>query len=261
VFFSDHWRNIEPERLSRYEEIFQFRPDQEPILDGLELFSGCHVLDFGCGPGFLAEEIAERLTALQGSVTAVDLNKEFIARATQRAADLKLENIHYQHTADGMVPLPDNSVDRVLCKNVLEYVPQLQTQLAEYLRVIKPGGRVLIIDSDWGFVLVEPWGKSVTDAFFDAAGAAFKEPMIGRRLSGALAESGFTDVRVSISAGADLTGRGIGVLKNMASYILQFGTMPEDRVTALLSDLEAAVADGQYLFVLPQFYVSAIKAR
>ena len=40
-----------------------------------------------------------------------------------------------------------------------------------------------VIDSDWGFVLVEPWGKARTDAFFLAASPAFKEPFT-RHLSG-----------------------------------------------------------------------------
>ncbi len=255
MFYKEHWQEIEPERLARYEEMFQFRQDQEPILNALSLKADLHVVDFGCGPGFLAAEIAKRLP--HGSVTALDLNQEFIQRATQRASADGVANIHYQHVTEDTLPLADASADRVLCKNVLEYVPDVQSVLAEHHRVLKPDGQILVIDSDWGFVLVEPWGKQRTDKFFEAAAQAFNEPLIGRQVPGALRAAGFDDVKVTISAGADLTGRGIGVLKNMASYVRTFETLPEPEVASMLTELEAGIEHGTYLFVLPQFTITA----
>jgi SAM-dependent methyltransferase len=81
TFYTDHWQTIEPERLDRYEQLFRFRPEQEPFVEALALSGKTSVLDFGCGPGFMAEEIASRTTA---QVFGVDLNKEFVSRAQSR---------------------------------------------------------------------------------------------------------------------------------------------------------------------------------
>lgn len=254
TFYTDHWKQIEADRLERYEAMFQFRPELEPHLEALELKSSSRVLDFGCGPGFLSMEIARRTN---GGVIGADLNEEFVARATERAANESLSNLTYVHLTGDSLPLEDKSVDRVLAKNVLEYVPDLDATLNELKRVIAPGGFLQITDSDWGFVIVEPWGKDRTDKFFKAASPAFKEPQIGRKASGALARVGYTDIKVRMQAGVDLNGWGMNVLANMMSYIRQFDTLPEAEVAAMKTELEEALENGSYMFVLPQFFIRA----
>ncbi len=255
TFYTDHWQTIEPERLDRYEQLFQFRPEQEPFVDALALTGKTSVLDFGCGPGFMAEEIASRTTA---QVFGVDLNKEFMSRAESRNTKKNLKFFHLEGDA-----LPDeiNAVDRVLIKNVLEYVPDLEGTVARLHLIIRDGGRIVVIDSDWGFVLVEPWGKVRADRFFEAAAAAFREPHIGRKLPGLLARAGFEDIKVKMIAGVDLKGRGVSVLQNMVSYIREFGTMSETELQAHMSELEAAQANGSFMFILPQFLVTATKGN
>ena len=61
--------------------------------------------------------------------------------------------------------------------------------------------------------------------------------------------------------GEGLKGRGIGVLTNMVSYIKELETMDLNEAKVMLAELEAAVATGEFLFVLPQFLVSARKAE
>ena len=255
TFYTDHWQTIEPERLDRYEQLFQFRPEQEPFVDALALTGKTSVLDFGCGPGFMAEEIASRTTA---QVFGVDLNKEFMSRAESRNTKKNLKFFHLEGDA-----LPDeiNAVDRVFIKNVLEYVPDLEGTVARLHAILGDGGRIVVIDSDWGFVLVEPWGKVRADRFFEAAAAAFREPHIGRKLPGLLARAGFEDIKVKMIAGVDLKGRGVSVLQNMVSYIREFGTMSETELQAHMSELEAAQANGSFMFILPQFLVTATKGN
>ncbi len=257
TFYQDHWVSIEEERLQRYDQMFQFRArEQEPILTALSLAGAGSVLDFGCGPGYMTEEIAGRV---DGSVVGFDLNAEFVKRATDRTGDVT--NLSYVNITGESLPAEDATFDRVLVKNVLEYVPDINAVLGELLRVMQPGGQILIVDSDWGFVIVEPWGKQVTDAFFEAAAAAFKEPYIGRKVSGALSTAGFSDVRVKMMAAVDLKGWGLNVLNNMRSYILQFGTMAEADLDAMFAELDRGLEDGTFMFVLPQFYVTARKGE
>jgi len=170
-------------------------------------------------------------------------------------------NLNFFHLTGDALPDEINTVDRVFIKNVLEYVPDLEGTAARLHGVLGDDGRIVVIDSDWGFVLVEPWGKVRTDRFFEAAAAAFREPHIGRKLPGLLARAGFEDINVKMIAGVDLKGRGVSVLQNMVSYIREFGTMNETELQAHMSELEAAQANGSFMFILPQFLVTATKGN
>lgn len=253
TFYTDHWKEIEPERLERYEALFQFRAEQEPFLAALNLDSAKRVLDFGCGPGHLSEAIAERTEA---DVVGADLNAEFVTRAIERK---KANNLSFVHLTGTSLIDEIGNVDRLLCKNVLEYVPDLDATLSDFSGVLTPGGEIVVIDSDWGFVLVEPWGKERTDAFFADAAGAFKEMLIGRKVPAALVRAGFEDVDVKVIAGVDRKGRGISVLQNMGTYIQKFDTRPVSEVKAMLAELDAGLEDGSYMFILPQFVISARK--
>ena len=257
-FYRSHWQHIEDDRLARYERMFVWRPEQNALLERLQLSPGQQVLDFGCGPGFVTLEIARRV-GVTGHAWGVDLNETFLQRARDRAA---AEGIAAQVTylqADGAAPLPDASIDRVLCKNVLEYVPDFRATLAAHLRLLRPGGMIHVADSDWGFLVVEPWTPAEINEMFAAAAGAFREPLIGRRLPGALTELGYVDVRVAIDAGADRDGRMRPVLENMAGYARSLGGMTLERATGLLARIDAALAAGTYLCVLPQFAITARK--
>lgn len=253
TFYTDHWREIEDERVARYEQMFVWRDQQLTLLEGAELQPGQRVLDIGCGPGFFAMGLAG-IVGADGYVDGVDINARFIADATRRA---DRPNVKFHHLTDHVLPFADGTFDRVIMKNVLEYVPDVGATLREVFRVIKPGGRAHVIDSDWGFLLVEPWGKDRTEAFFSAAAAAFNERFIGRKAAGLLRTAGFAPAKVKISAFADQVGNGLNVLTNMAGYIRTFKSMPADVAAGMLDEARASVPEGRFLFCLPQFLVTA----
>lgn len=257
TFYTDHWQRIEDERVARYEQMFQWRDGHAAMLEPLDLRGDSRVLDYGCGPGAVALGMASDLVGPGGRVFGVDLNARFVADATRRAEGVR--QVSYHLLDSGRIPLADNAVDRLLCKNVLEYVPDVAATLGEFRRVLEPGGRFLVIDSDWGFVVVEPWGRARTERFFAAASPAFKTPEIGRALRAELLDAGFDDVEVSVRAGADTTGGSLAVLRNMASYAGTFDAMPAADIAAMLAEAEAAVNAGRYLLCLPQFFATGCR--
>jgi len=257
TYFSDHWAEIEDERFERYNRMFAWREELSPLFAPAQIAAGQDILDIGCGPGFAVLELAQ-VVGPEGSATGVDLNARFIDEANQRAEGM--ENVSFVQVRDHVLPFDDASFDRVICKNVLEYVPSAADSLREVHRVTRPGGKVHVIDSDWGFVIVEPWGKETVDRFFEAASPAFREPHIGRKAAGALAAAGFSDVRVQLEAIVDQDGRTLdGFVANMAGYIRTFQTMPDDEVDVLLQAAREAVGTGQYLVCVPQFLVTATR--
>jgi ubiquinone/menaquinone biosynthesis C-methylase UbiE len=71
-FFTDHWRDIEDERIERYEQMFVWHDAQRTLVEPAELGPGMRVLDVGSGPGFFAGGLAG-LVAPDGTVDGVDL--------------------------------------------------------------------------------------------------------------------------------------------------------------------------------------------
>ena len=258
TFYSDHWKHIEDERLARYEQMFVWRPEQMRLLEPAGIGAGQRVVDLGCGPGFLSLAVAD-IVGPSGAVHGIDINARFVADAAQRANERGLAHVTFHHVAGAALPLDDASVDRVIAKNVLEYVPDLRATIAEAVRVLAPGGRLHAIDSDWGFVIVEPWGKATVERFFAAAAPAFREPHIGRKLPAAFHAAGLSDVKVQLVPIVDRSGSMLSVLRNMRVYIRTFATLPDAEVDELLNAAERGITDGTYMACLPQFLVTGTR--
>ena len=256
TYYKDHWVEIEPERIDAYVQMFEWRPQSAPLLEPAELAPGRTVIDYGCGPGGLAVELARRV-APNGRVHGVDLNALFLERARERAKRDGVEALIELHRTDGdRIPLDSRIADRLVCKNVMEYVPDVAATLAEFRRVLAPGGLAHVIDSDWGLLAVEPIGAERIAELFEAAKPAYKTPLIGRKLWGAMRGAGFSDVKVKIVASADTKGFTAPIVFNMMSYARASGRLPKATLEALAADLKKSLSDGTFLLILPQFLVT-----
>lgn len=260
TYHKDHWVEIEADRFDRYEQLFQLDDRRADIILGpVGVQQGETIVDFGCGPGYVAAQLA-RLAGPEGHVHAVDVNAAFVARARDVADESgRGSQVTVHHSTDERLALADASVDRVYAKNVLEYVPDAGAVLGELHRVLRPGGRMVASDSDFGFVVIEPLTPAEVAELFTAAAPAFKEPLIGRKLRAAYRAAGFDDVQVKITTSVDTTGFMRGVIENMLGYGLQFGRMTEARASEFRGRIDDALADGSYLAVLPQWWVSGTR--
>ena len=258
TYYRDHWLEVDPDRVEAYEAMFRWRPEMAPLLAPAEINEGQTVVDYGCGPGMLSLELAQRVGA-RGRVHAVDINGLFLKRAELHADGEKLrERIEFHLIEKDRLPLEDESVDCVVCKNVLEYVDDPVETLRDFRRVLRPGGRVHAIDSDWGMLAVEPIGPERLARIFDAASIAYKTPLIGRKLYGLMRSAGFGEVRVAVRAGPDTSGRAAAILLNMAQYARASDRLPVTEIKDFVRDVKGAVEAGTYLLVLPQFLVTAL---
>ena len=260
-YYKQHWIEIEPERHAAYDRILAFHPAMEPLIRPLDLRAGMSVLDLGSGPGHTTFELARR-AGPGGRVTGVDLNAEFVANASERARNERLA-AEFVHSEFPPIPLPSAAFDRVFCKNVLEYVDSAADTVIEMARVAAPGAVVVAIDSDWEMLALDlpAPARDRSDAIIAAARAlAVHEPKIGRMLYRLFRNAGLTEVRVEVFAGADTVGRAAPMLKvSLAQYARDSGQFAKNDIDEWLRDLDNAIADGSYCFVLPQFVVRGLK--
>ena len=260
TYFKDHWVEIEPERLERYESSFKINDANRGLLvDPLGAQPGETIVDFGCGPGDVALELA-RAVGPGGFVHAMDLNADLLDVARRRAADVGLDDrIEFHHVTDETMPLPDASVDRVVFKSVLLYVPDVDAAISEGYRVLKPGGQIAAQDTDFWLSACTAFDRDEWRAFLDAVRPAFADPTMGRNLRGALVRAGVTDVTTSVTAMVDDRGRFRGTLENFLGYARAVGTLPENRLADMGRRADEAIADRTWLFVLNFFQVNGVK--
>lgn len=98
------------------------------------------VLDIGCGDGLQTMLVAKRY----GRTCGVDVNAEFIAIAREHARALgSRANLEYYADPVERIGFPGDTFDLVLSVCVMEHIPNHEEVLAECLRILKPGGRIL----------------------------------------------------------------------------------------------------------------------
>ncbi len=102
------------------------------------------ILDVGTGTGFIALRLAE----LGHKVVGVDFSKNMLKIAEKKAekAGLKIEFI--QGDAEKL-PFRDGSFDAVICRHLLWTLPNPQKAVAEWSRIVREGGKVVVIEGRW----------------------------------------------------------------------------------------------------------------
>jgi len=106
--------------------------------------SALDALDAGCGTGFLSFELAAR----GHRVTGVDFAPAMIAEARRKAAERGL-SVRFEEGDAEQLPFPPASLDLVISRHVLWTLPHPATAIDEWKRVLRPGGRLVIVDSQF----------------------------------------------------------------------------------------------------------------
>ena len=101
-----------------------------------------HVLDIGCGPGAAVRAAAAAVARAVG----VDRSKSMIEIARRRSGGH--DNVGFQVAAAEQLPFPNQSFDRVWTIHAFHHWEEPEAGLAESLRVLRPGGEFLIIESE-----------------------------------------------------------------------------------------------------------------
>ena len=148
---------------------------------------GERVLEVGCGTGEIAQRARARVGPA-GQVSGIDPSAGMIAVAQRKAARAGLD-IDYRVAAIEALPYPDASFDAVLSSLMMHHLPNnlKSAGLAEVRRVLKPGGRLVIVD----FKRPRRWLSQL-------ALPLLLHARLGRdfdRLLAIVAQAGFTDVR------------------------------------------------------------------
>ncbi len=245
------------EALYRTRDVLRRR---QLVRDALAVEVGDRVLDVGCGPGFYVAELAEQVGPT-GSVVGVDGSAEMLAAATRRCQEF--EHASFLTADVTSLPVPDSSFDAALCVQVLEYVPDASTALAEMYRALRPGGRAVVWDIDWGTVSIHSSDQTRTERVLRAWDGHLAHPSLPRTLATRLRSVGFSEVRVDghVFATPDFTpdAYGVSVLPVIEQYVAGHEAIGEVEAKAWGDELRELGTRDEFFFACVQFCFTGMR--
>jgi arsenite methyltransferase len=228
------------------------------VYEALDAQPGDRVLDVGCGPGFYSRELLDQVGP-EGSVTGVDQSPPMLAVAKRRSEGLG--NARFEEGDATALPVESEGFDRALSVQVLEYVKDVPSALAELHRALRPGGRVVVWDVDWATVSWHSEDPNRMARVLSAWDEHLAHPSLPQRLSASLRAAGFEDVHMAGHgfATAELTEEAYGgaALPVIERYVRQQGSPDVD---AWAQEQRALGERGEFYFACMQFCFSGTKA-
>jgi arsenite methyltransferase len=218
---------------------------------------GERVLDVGSGPGFLAAEIAEDAGG-EGGVHGVDPSESMLALARRRTAGAGAAPLEFVTGGATELPFADASFDAVVSTQVLEYVEDVASALAEARRVLRPGGRLLVLDTDWDAIV---WHSNEPERMRRVLAAwteHLADPHLPRRLPRLFRDSGLSLVDCAVlpilNHPYDTDTYSAGLIAIVAGFVPGRGGVNDAEAAAWRDELQGLGEDyffslNRYLFV------------
>ena len=239
------------ERARQLEAIYStadVRAQREETLRLLALSPGEAVIDVGSGPGFLCESMAE-LVGAGGSVLGIDVSPDLIELACRRN---RRSWLRYEQGDAAALAAPDQAFDVAVCAQVLEYVPDVDRALKEMHRVLKPGGRALIVDTDWDALVWRSADPARMAKVLAALEAHCTDPRLPRTLIPRLRAAGFAVEGVSgfpiINTTLGEANYSSGILGLTFDFVGKRGAVPAHELDAWRAEQQALSDKSDYFF-------------
>jgi arsenite methyltransferase len=232
-------------------------------LTALEPREGEHILDIGAGPGLLMADMAA-VVGPTGHVTGLEISDSMLTLARQRfASSAVADRITLVKGDAAALPFPDASFDAATSTQVYEYVPDVDRALTELHRVLRPGGRALILDTDWASIVWNATDQPLMDRVLAAWVDRFADPHLPRSLSRRLRDAGFhirqRQTLALLNPEHDPSTYSVTNVSIIADYVTGRHGITPDEIQAWQQGLAQLGAEGRYFFSLNRYLFLADK--
>jgi len=224
------------------------------VLRALQLVAGEHVLDIGSGPGLLAYDMAAAVGP-GGRVCGIDLSAAVVAMSARRCAEQPW--VEFRTADAAQLPFPDASFDAAVSTQVYEFLPDIPVALAELHRVLRPGGRAVILDTDYGSLVLHTEHPSRMARVLSAWDQHFAHANLPRTLSRQLRDAGFrlrerTAIPMFNPEFADNT-YGKGMLEMVASFAVGRNGVSQSEADAWFAEFASLNKEDAFFFSLNRY--------
>lgn len=229
--------------------------------DLLAVREGESGVDVGCGVGHLTCELAEDVGP-GGRMTGVDASADMLAGAAARVRARRLDGRVDLREGDALsLGLPSESADFVVAVQTYSYVPDVAGAIAEAARVLRPGGRIGVLETDWDLCVYGSPDVDLMRRIFDGRWR-FEHAHLPRQLNRLFRDAGLTPASAEafplLETTYDAESFGAGMLAIARNAAVRHGV---DRAAAdaWVADARARGAAGDWFFCLNRFMFVATK--
>jgi len=235
---------------------------QREVLRLLSLRPGERVLDIGSGPGQQTSEIAVAVGA-SGGVHGIDSSRSMIAIARKRCGEQR--GMDFQLAAATKLPFKDKSFEVATCTQVYEYVAEIGAALSELYRVLSPGGRALILDTDWDSIVWHTTDRVRMRRILRAWDGHLADPRLPETLLPALRKVGFQTIETHLfpllNTNCSEDTYSYWLIRFIESFVVGRDDITGEDSTAWAGELRKLHEDGSYFFSLNRYIFLVRKAR
>lgn len=189
---------LELNRLKAQIEMFWDKECKRYMDFGLQ--DGMSVIELGCGPGFLLEKINKRFP--NADVIGLEIDPFLVNYSNQYFQEKAAKKVQIIEGSIEKTGLMSNSFDFAIVRLVLEHLSDPVKAVKEVFRILKPGGKIVVIDNDFDIHLISYPNISqlriLYEAYCKSMYADGGNPKIGRELPNILRQGGFSKVDLEI---------------------------------------------------------------
>ena len=231
----------------------------------LGLHDGQQLLDVGCGLGDAALALAADF-GVEGEVVGVDASAEMIAGARSRASAATCR-IRFAVGDALALDEPDDSFDVVRSERTLQWLTNPEAAVAEMVRVLRPGGLVSLVDTDWSTFEIDVGDDDLATRVREAMRTERRRPSnIGRRLADLVQGFGCELVAQTTATqnwnawdpDESPTPQGCFSMSSLADDLVDTGQLEVGDREWLVSTIHTAARHGRFSMALTMFAVVAV---
>lgn len=249
--------DYDAEEVDREEAIYHTQAiadRRKRVRDLLALESGEDVLSIGCGPGFEPTEIAD-VIGPTGHVHAIDRSQPMLDAAAARCVDQPQVTLTQGDASD--LPVADERVDAATAVQVFEYVPDVETAVVELARVLRPGGRAVVCDTDFDSLVWRSTNRDRMQRVLQTFTDHCEWPHLGSELASVFCEAGLRVDRIEpytiLNTELAPDSFAVRLMEAHAAYLADRKKLAPEAVDAWIADLQELDDSGETFFNLTQY--------
>jgi arsenite methyltransferase len=222
----------------------------------LAIRPGEHGLDVGCGMGLLSCEMAGEVGP-RGRISGIDGSEKMLTAARKRAEREQVaDRITFMLGDAGRLEFAPATFDFAVAVQVYLYVADVERALTEAARVLRPHGRLVIVDTDWDSCVWLTSDRARQRRMMEARTREFAQPHLPPALPGLIRRAGLDllDVQVLplLELRCDPDSFSSGAIDGTAAMAIRFGIEPSE-AEAWSRDLKARTGEGEYFFSVNRY--------